>query len=294
MFIVFHQNMMIFNGKKAVRNAHYQTQMGLIGAAITAAHGGPRVGAAGYTELINAEAAMRGNLLAIAQALDAGLTRRLIIEVGTMAVSGKSEYLGIAWDPDVLTVQHAGQVVWDSMHERWIGNNTAAGGFAAANNTLDLDGVDNLGADQRGIAYIACRRAVNGNRFIIAFLHNMFSEGDRNRAMAGMDAMISRAKSAAGDGYAAAEIIVGGDFNVRPPAAAQSRLKRRRGAGLTVRVTRNLAGAALNTTQWHPYDYWIVSDSAGISDDDTDLYTQTRWDVDEECSDHAGVTVDRS
>ena len=289
MFIVFHQNMRVFGGSSAPRNAAYATQMGLIGAAATAFHGQPSMGVAGFTELHNFGAPLRTNLLGIAQSLDAGLTRLLIIEVGTSLVGAITEYIGIAWDPNWLNVQHAGQVVWHSMKRDWIGKNTPAGGFGALHNVLALAGVAGLGADQRGLAYIACQRAANGNRYIIAFLHNMYTTGDRTRAMDSMDTMISRAKAGAGLVYAAAEVIVGGDFNVVPPPA--TRAKRKRRSGLTTRVARNLAGAALNTTLANPYDYWMVSDAAGITDADATRYIQTRQ---LPCSDHAGVTVDRS
>ena len=285
--------MLVFGGNSAVRNAHFGTQMGHIGAAVALAHGGPSIAAAGFTELFNAGAGMRANLGVIAQALDPGLTRLLLIEVGTTLLGTRTEFIGIAWDPNWLTVQHGGQVVWDSMNSRWIGNNTAAGGFGAVNNTLRLAGVNNLGADQRGSAYIACLRVANGTPFIIAFLHNMYAIGDRTRAVENMDTMTARAKAAAGGAYGAAEVIVGGDFNVVPPPAAQPRRKRFR-ATLATRAARNVAGVALNTTLANPYDYWMVSEAVGITDNNATRFTQTRWDVDAFCSDHAGVSVDRN
>ncbi len=251
------------------------------------------MGAAGYTELINNGAGMHLNLPGIATALDAGLTQRLIIEVGTTSVGASREYIGIFWDPNVLTVQHAGQVAWDAFNRRWgAANNTAAGAFPA-NRNLNLPGAGGLGLDTRGLAYIACRRVLNNNPFIIAFLHNMYSVGDKTAAMNNLDVMTGRAMAAAGVGYGAAEIIIGGDFNVVPPAAAQDRRKRIRST-LAARVNRNAAGVARNTTQYNPYDYWVVSDGAAITDADTHRHLETRWDTDIFCSDHAGVSVDRS
>src|SRR5579871_6073409 len=296
MFVVFHQNMMRFGGNAAFRNAHFIAQMGVVGGVIAGLHGGPRVGAAGYTELINNGAGMHLNLPGIATALDAGLTQRLIIEVGTTSVGASREYIGIFWDPNVLTVQHAGQVAWDAFNRRWgAANNTAAGAFPA-NRNLNLPGAGGLGLDTRGLAYIACRRVLNNNPFIIAFLHNMYSIGDRTAAMQNLDTMASRARAAAGAAYAAAEIIIGGDFNVQPPPAARPSRKRARGAALrlTTRVFRNGFGVAQNTTLANPYDYWLVSDAIGITDAHARRYTQTRWDVNMNCSDHAGVTLDRN
>ena len=291
MFVVFHQNMYKFGGNQPVRNLHYTTQMGLLGGAVAALNGGACIAAAGYTELLNDGLGMHANLPNIALALDPGLTNHLVIEVGT-TIGNYQEFIGIAWDPNWLTVQHAGQVVWDSMNRQWIGNNTAAGAFPV-NRNLTLAGAQNLGADQRGLAYIACLRVLNGNPFIIGFFHNMYAVGDKTRAVDSIDTMTNRAKTGAGLAYAGAEVIVGGDFNVLPPPAANPARKRFR-ATVTTRVSRTGGGVARNTTMANPYDYWNVSDAAGITDVDARRYTQTRWDVDAYCSDHAGITVDRT
>src|SRR5215510_3966672 len=239
-----------FGGNSAPRNVNYTAQMGVVGAAIAALNGGACTGAAGYTELLNAGVGMHANLPLIAQAMEPGLTNHLVIEVGTTSVGGRREFIGIAWDPNYLTVQHAGQVVWDSFNRAWIGNNTAAVAFPA-NNTLPLPGAAALGADQRGLAYIACLRAANGNPFIIGFLHNMYAVGEKTRAVENMDTMANRAKTAAGVAYAGAEVIIGGDFNVVPPPAANPARKRFR-ATITTRVSRTGGGAARNTTLNNP------------------------------------------
>ncbi|HLJ89312.1 MAG TPA: hypothetical protein VKZ53_21015 [Candidatus Angelobacter sp.] len=290
MFVIFHQNMQKFNGANAVRNAAFVTQMGAIGAAL-----GPTLGVAGYTELISNLPAMHAALPPIATALDGGLTNRLVICVGKTSVGNALEYIGIVWDPGMLNVQHAGQVLWDPVNRRWGAARNTTAPFPANRNIL-LPGVQNYGADTRGLAYIACRRVLNNNPFIIGFLHNMYSIGDRTAAMQNLDTMASRARAAAGAAYAAAEIIIGGDFNVQPPPAARPSRKRARGAALrlTTRVFRNGFGVAQNTTLANPYDYWLVSDAIGITDAHARRYTQTRWDVNMNCSDHAGVTLDRN
>ena len=168
MFVAFHQNMLRFNGGNVERNNAFIKQMGKINKKFPT----DPVGAAGYTEIVNDKPGVHQNLPAIAQALDAGLTNYLIIAVGITGAAKDPEYIGIAWDPRLLEVEHAGQVVALAKYE-WFANNTEEKKFPK-DRTLALPSDTPLIVDQRGLAYIACRRVMNKKPFLIGFVHNMY------------------------------------------------------------------------------------------------------------------------
>jgi hypothetical protein len=281
MALIFHQNMRTFGGGAPGRNAAYTAALTAINAAT-----GPVYLAAGFTEITNPNAPLRGVLAGLAATLDPGLTRHLIVEVGTTAL-GMREFIGIAWDPLAgLAVQHAGHVLRDPVNKSWRAYDTPLGVGAIPNNTIPLPGGVALGADQRGLAYIAGIRVWDGNPYVLGFMHNMYALGDRTAAFGGLPYMADLARQAAGGGYVGAEVIVGGDFNVDPRNP-----KRARGAAFTMvfRAARDAFGALIPTTAVNTYDYWVVS-NAGIADADASVYANTRVAL---ASDHAGITLDR-
>ncbi|HKP13667.1 MAG TPA: hypothetical protein VJZ91_16220, partial [Blastocatellia bacterium] len=171
---IFHQNMRVYGGGAGGRNAAYL-------AALTAINGitGAVYWAAGFTEITNGNAPLRAALSTRAQALDAGLTNIVVIEVGTSAL-GTREFIGITWDSAAgLNVQHAGQALWNPVNHGWPAYNNAIGG-APINQTINLPMGVALGADTRGLAYIAglsLGGGMGGAALIIAFMHNMYALG---------------------------------------------------------------------------------------------------------------------
>lgn len=274
---IFHQNMRTYGGGSAVRNGVFAAGF----AAIRAATPPGGYLAAGFTEVLNPEAPLRAELSVLAGILDPHLIGFVVIEVGTTAVGGAREFIGIAWNPAVLNVQHAGQLLWDSTSKNWKAKNVAAADVADL--TVNLPAKVNYGADRRGPAYIAALSAAGP--VVIGFMHNMYSLGDRSSAFTNLGEMMNKARKAIGGAYAAAPVVVGGDFNVRPRD-----LKLPRGEELTLetraaRVGGGVAGDYVNTTLANPYDFWCVS--GGGTDANAEVRIQTRV---EHGSDHAGIS----
>jgi hypothetical protein len=276
---IFHQNMRDFGGAAAKRNVFFNMNLGFVGASVML-HA-PFV-AAGFTEITNAGAS-RATLTALAAVLSGAMTNVLVIVVGTMALSKKPEYIGIAWDPGVITVHHAGHALYDVYNGRWQAFNYTDGALANAlanqrilfpNNNILLA----LRADTRGIAYIA--GTVGGNPKIIAFMHNMYAIGDPTGGFNNVPTMAERARQSAGGIYAGAQIIVGGDFNIRPRNP-----KRPRGNQLAL-LARWAGNPPTNTTNANPYDFWLVSNGV-IAHANASVYPATRFTPGG--SDHAGI-----
>jgi hypothetical protein len=282
MVLIFHQNMKDFGGGSAIRNAAFNGAY----TAINAATGAYLV--AGFTEVTN-NATSRHQLSNLAGILDPGLTNLLVIAVGTMAVSGRPEYIGIAWDPLWLTVQHAGQVLRNPVNGIWTvyNNNPAPPSFPVAAGRILLPAFGApLAADSRGLAYIAGIYA--GNPYIFAFMHNMYAIGDKTGAFSNLNSMGQSIRNTIGGAYAGAEIIIGGDFNLQPRDP-----KRPRNAALTmVHRAAQAGGLVLNTTVANPYDFWVTSRTATPTANCT-IYTQARRDVRLSTSDHAAISLNR-
>ena len=279
--VIFHQNMDKFTGTTAKRIKGYTTKLGAINAKT-----GSVYWAAGFTEVVSCKAVLRKILTRLAKKLDPGLTKLLVIEVGTTTFSKNPEYIGIAWDPDVLTVIYAGQVYYDLV----------AGGWKAfcveeediKNQTVGLPEGLAFGKDTRGLAYIGCLDK-NANPFLIGFMHNMYKVGERNLAFAALPDMADKARKAIGGGYRAAEVIIGGDFNVEPREPKPVRGDALHLKARAARVGAGGTGAYIKTTNSHPYDFWTVSNVA-ITDANARVLTQTRA---ANCSDHAGILLQR-
>jgi hypothetical protein len=269
--------MRTFGGHAPVRNAAFQVALTNIGNAT-----GHQYWAAGFTEVLNDSAALNVELSAIAQTLDPGLTSLVLIEVGITAVGARSEFVGIAWDPAAFDVDGAGHVL--HVDGAWQAENTNMAGVANA--TIGLPMLDaDLKADARGLAYVAGTHG--GAPYLLGFMHNMYGLGDRYGGFANLWLMAGRARQAAGAAYAAAEIVIGGDFNIEPrdPRLHADPYLAHRGARGP--APAGGVGPFVNTTNAHPYDFWLVSDVA-IPDANASVHVDSRT---ADCSDHAGISL---
>jgi hypothetical protein len=280
MALIFHQNMRTFSG--GARTAAYQLAMLTI-RGVT----GANYWAAGFTEIMSNSANLRLNLAAIAQTLDPGLTDQIVIEIGLTAVGRKREFIGIAWDDgNGITVEHAGQVLRDSMWMAWTAFNRPRGAGLPA--VINMPPGVMLAADLRGLAYIAGYRGAD--RYILAFMHNMYQLLPPTMGFRSLYAMANQIRVAIGGAYAGAEVIIGGDFNLRPNAARRAMRGNPRLYTCATLVAPPPAPAVyVNTTASNPYDFFVVSNNA-LDDGDVDMYAFTRA---LGMSDHAGVVLTR-
>lgn len=264
--------MRTFGGRQQHRNAEFARAFNDIQAV-----GGQDFIVAGFTEIMNGTRGLREALSGLAQALDAGLRELLVLEVGTTALRTR-EFIGIAWDPAYVTMDHAGQVVWDARAKRWAAYNRSAG--AMINRTIHLPAGEELGADTRGLACIAAR--YNGGHFLFGFMHNMYRLGNRFAAYTSLPDMADLARRATRDpAYHNAEVIIGGDFNLRP---RDPRRPRGNALVLSERAAMNRRGY-VNTTLVNPYDYFVVSNQ-NIGRQNAEVHRRTRV---AHCSDHAAI-----
>lgn len=282
--LVFHQNMRVYGGNSPVRDGTYVTSFLAVGAATPV---GQNYWVAGFTEVMNAGAVLRGNLALHASLIDPVLTNLVVIEVGITSVGMQREFIAIAYDPLALNVQHVGQVLWNPVNRTWAGYDTNPGFIV--NQTMLLPPGAPLGADSRGLAYVA-GQDVNGFPYAFGFMHNMLNIGDKTSAFSSLGVMCSRMVVAMNDaGYPlnTTEFYLGGDFNLRPrnPTA--------RGGKELKAKARRVGGAAgppaayVNTTAANPYDFWVVSDT-NCTDADVDILAQTQV---VNASDHSGVRL---
>jgi len=272
--LIFHQNMRVYGGGSAARNAVFTNAFTAINAVT-----GANYWVAGFTEITNPNAPLRAQLSGLAQVLDGGLTGFVVIEAGTSAL-GLREYIGLAWDPTYVTVQHVGQVLWNSFNRRWVAFDRVP---PAPNATVRMPAGQGLGADTRGLAYIGA--LVGGAPYLFGFMHNVFTLGDRSNAFGNLSTIADNARIAAGGAYTAAEVILGGDFNVQPPAQ-----NRRRPRGLPLYARAALVGGVpVPTTNTNPYDFWMVSDHL-LPANRAQVYPQSRVPLG---SDHAAVALRR-
>lgn len=233
---------------------------------------------AGFTEVRASNLGFRWVLSGLAQQLDPGLTGLLVIDVGTTAL-GTREYIGIAWDPVFVTMQHAGCVIWNSMRRAWQAYNVPAA--AMVNHRIRLPAGLPLGADTRGLAYIAA--TYRGRNFLFGFMHNMYRLGSRYVVYTSLPTMAERARQAIGAPYGNAEVIIGGDFNLRPRPPITPR-----GAALVLHERAAMSRRGyVNTTATNPYDFWVVSDP-NIGHQFVSVHRRTRSPL---LSDHAAITL---
>lgn len=283
--LVFHQNMRVYGGNSAIREGWYVPAFIAVGAVTPV---GQSYWVAGFTEVMNAGATLRGNLGLHASLIDPALTNLFIIEVGITSVGMQREFIGIAYDPLSLNVQHVGQVLWNPVNRRWAGYDTNPGFII--NQTMLLPPGAPLAADTRGLAYVAGLEVATGNPFAFGFMHNMLNIGDKTSAFSSLGGMCARMVVAMNDGnypLATTQFYIGGDFNLRPRNPTQ-----RGGKALSAKA-RRVGGAVappaayVNTTVANPYDFWVVSD-ATRTDAHVAILPQT---LAANCSDHMGVRL---
>ncbi|HEY0378762.1 MAG TPA: hypothetical protein VGC87_17735 [Pyrinomonadaceae bacterium] len=277
---IFHQNMRRFGGNTIVRNAFFMLTFDAIrnapgtgGAAATSFF------AAGFTELSNSGLGLHANIPEIIQCLDVALTNVLVIEVGITAVGGDREFVAIATDPALYPITDAGHVLFNSMHNRWDLHNTPAGDIV--DNRIDIPGGIDLQADSRGVAYVA--GTYLHTDYLIGFMHNMCKEGNKSGLFEKLGQAANRMRQV--PNYAAAHVVIGGDFNVQP------RHTRPRNGGLQLYACcrTDMLNFPMYTTAANPYDYFMVSNVA-TTDADVEIYAQTR--ATPIGSDHSGVTLE--
>lgn len=272
---IFHQNMRVFGGGSAPRNAAFNIAFGAINGVL-----GNVLIAAGFTEISNPNAPLRGQLLTLSGQLDAGLTSLTVAEVGTSAL-GLTEYLGMSWDPAVFNVQHGGQCVYNNLARAWQANIVPA----ALPNVIPAPGGAFLAADQRGPAFLA--GIFGGAPLIVMFMHNMYGLGDRTRGFDGMPSCGSAIRLGIGGAYAGALVIAGGDYNIAPRFAGRKRGRDGTLIGMNYRAAK-LGGVPINTTATNPYDFWLASDVTNIPEAWARVLPQSRV---APASDHAGIAL---
>jgi hypothetical protein len=275
MAILFHQNMRVFGGGSAPRNAVFNARFAQINA-IT----GANYGVAGFTEITNWNRALV-QLPLLAASLDAGLTDITIVKVG-MSALGTAEYLGIIWDPNFLTALFAGQVLKHPVTRAWTVYRTpAAGGIIPGQ--INTPGAVNFTADSRGPAFVA--GTVGGNARIYIFFHNMYATGDRSSAFSSLPVMVDRIRAALGAAYANASAFIGGDFNVLPRRPTNTRNAADQFP--LVVAAQSVGGYYTHTTNSNAYDFWLCTNNA-FDDPDAAVYTNTRVAL---ASDHAAIAL---
>ena len=274
---IFHQNMRNYGGGSWIRNALFDIDFAGINAAT-----GNCYAAAGFTEIRNNGAGQ--NFAARAAVLDPGLTSSILIETGITAVGAQVEYLGIAWDPACITVQHAGNVMYNAVQRRWECHDTPApfpASIPLPYMKVTVGGKrryePEAQADSRGLAYIAGPSWGGVNR-IFAFMHNMCWLGDKSSAFTKLDDMVAAIDAALP--YAATAAYAGGDFNVLPRDPGGALLHH--AAGLDATNTYYL-----NTTAANPFDFWL-SDQAAINHARATVWNGT---LHVGASDHAGIKL---
>lgn len=276
--LLLHQNMLNYGGSDRAgggfRNALYNLGFYYIGIAT-----GHNYWAAGFTEIRNAATAT--NFLDRAAYLDPGLTDGILIECGT-SLGGRAEYVAIAWDPTVFTVEHYGRVLRQSFARggSWAIFDEAVGGGVVPGVLYKPD-IAYLAAQLRGVAYIAGVDGA-GDRHVFGFQHNIFTDGDRSTGFSALEQTLKLTRQLAG--YGNALVYIGGDFNVSPhdPGTATR-------GGLTYVAARNAMGV-IRTTAANAYDFWVTNDD-NVTDADAGVRESLR---NLRVSDHAAITLSLS
>jgi hypothetical protein len=190
MALIFHHNMEKYGGAVIQRNKVFDDAYSSIGK-----KSNDEFIVAGFTEIVN-----NGKGIEFrdrAKCLDSKLTSSVLIDVGKMARSGNSEYIGIAWNPSMITVENAGQVV--TLNDRTIKVlGEPANNFPNAG-AINQPGPDKMSIkpDDRGLAWI--KGSVNGySPWIFAFMHNMYENGDRSSSFTNIKLMYQSLKDAFG------------------------------------------------------------------------------------------------
>lgn len=301
---IFHQNMEDYGGGTAMAKPPHQhltrNQRFVIDFTAIQAQVGQNFLVAGFTELLNNNAAATG-IVALAAALDPNLTRCVVIGVGITVTGMRDEHIAIAWNPNLLTVRNAGQVIFNAMLRRWECHNTARTATNPLPATLPMPDVTigrkrapggTEAADSRGVAYIS--GTYNNAERVFAFMHNMYEMGDRSSSFSSLDAMMVELHSTIRPASNLPDYrdYIGGDFNV-PPRNPTTK----RGGELEWVAAMNPDGYPIDTTRSNPYDFWLTNSGAyqtgpaprpRIMSKHADYYYQT---LDSNASDHCAVSL---
>jgi hypothetical protein len=262
-----------YGGGTPLRNAQFNLDLAAINALT-----GNVYWVAGFTEIRNNVTAQNFRLRAAN--LDGGFNDWTLIEVGITAVGAQVEHLGIVWDTGSLNVTHAGQVVYDVVLRSWVCFDHVFGGLAPATIALPGLGAVHLGADSRGLAYVAGTDVTHGANYVFAFMHNVFWIGDRTGAFQRLNSMAASILATLGWSFATANVYIGGDFNVYP------RRPNRRALLRDIKAVDGF-GVPLNTTAANPYDFWLTN-VAARTNADARVYNQT---LASGVSDHSAITL---
>ncbi|MFN3945398.1 MAG: hypothetical protein ACK4K7_10755 [Allosphingosinicella sp.] len=185
--MLFHQNMRVFGGHSAIRNAVYGVCFGGIAAVLPAA-----VAVAGFTEITGAGIGLQAQMAVLATTLDAGIDNLLVMEVGTTAL-GTTEYIVVTWNSLQIAVAAAGQVTYDNLSRSWVANGQLA---PFANAYIPAPHMAYGALDSRGPAWVA--GTIGGVAGIFMFMHNMYNLGDRSGGLSGLRRCAAMVRTALG------------------------------------------------------------------------------------------------
>jgi hypothetical protein len=268
----FHLNMQNYGGGTPGINALFDADLTAINAITGAVYW-----VAGFTEIRNNNTAQ--NFFMRAGNLDGGFDDFILIAVGRTAVGNTIEHLGVTWDSAHVNVTNAGQVLYDAQNKNWVCFNRAIGAVAPPTIALPNLKDANLAADSRGLAYVA--GAAGGVNHVFAFMHNVYTIGNKSGAYSNLDLMALKILDAVGWSFGNADVYIGGDFNVYP-----HRPNGQRSVLADFKAVDGM-GLPLNTTNANPYDFWLTND-ATRTNNNARRYTQP---LVSGASDHSAITL---
>jgi hypothetical protein len=278
MSYLFHQNMKVFGNKETKRKANFILEFGNIQNQIN-----DNCVAMGFTEIPNECVDNFFNLYVIAQSLYPQLDAVILAPVGA-AARRPMEYIAMAYDPRVFTLEWAGSVPPLQVKNmlRWTPvKYSQQQVHATRNGVLTAFGPDErpivLQNDLRGISFLAGTWA--GRKRIFAFMHNIRTIGDPSTNYRSTPTMIDNLVSSLE--YDLPDVILGGDFNVRP-----ANIIAKNTTDLYAKCELDQNNVPINTTSANCYDYWLVDDDSWAIVN-ARVWTQTRGDG---LSDHAGIS----
>lgn len=261
---LFHQNLRVFCGTNARRNTAFEDAMNTISTELDQ----DRVIVAGFTEVMNNQTTQTP-LRRIAQELDPSLRTPILFAVGTTAVGNQTEWVGISAHVN-FGIQISGKVL-KLTNNTWQAYPTT--------NQLPSDQMPNgqFAADVRGLAYIG--GTFGQRRMIVGFIHNNYTLGVPSTIYRALPQMVAAIK-AAHQGWNQVPHYLGGDFNIEPDDIAANYRA----------VYAATDEGPIKTTWHHTYDYWITSDP-NLTENEAEIFKESRWENDSDLSDHAGVAL---
>lgn len=271
---IFHQNMRkLSTTGYLTRGIKWSNAFRNIGTAIGPSH----YLIAGLTELFGQPISLTHRVPALLKNLDQGLKDAAVI---VPVCKNSGEYIGIAYNPNYFSIEHAGSV-WR------LSNPTSRAKvkcFNVPKNKIvkSIIGLPPSGfgtsANYRGLAYVA--GDIGGQRYIFGFIHSDLSNdpyGSFKRMGEGAGDAI---KSAIGATYNNAFVILGGDFNV--PAKSVGNLD------MYCELDKNGKHVPTSKSGKYTWDFWLVDKNTSALQ--ARVHGQTL--SDNQLSDHKGITLD--